>query len=189
MTGADTPTTFDWPQVACTGHRTQHLLRHLDRHQRAWTRNALRRGAVWLRDHAHTVVGLSGMAVGTDLWWADAVVAAGLRLAAHVPTLDQPTAWRRHPEAVAEWERLYALRDPDLSRVYADQYAVNTLFPRNTGMLRRSSALLAVWMPHLRSGGTFDTLCQAARAKKPGVWINPVDCSLTFKLPDPRSMP
>lgn len=185
MTVADTQTR--WPIVACTGHRIQHLL-PLTQAQRDWTRRALDLGAVWLRDNADTVEGRSGMAVGTDLWWADAVVRAGLKLAAHIPHPDQTARWVHNPEAVAEWHRLHALRDPDLSRVYAPQYSVSALFQRNHGMLAGAAALLAVWMPHKRDGGTFDALCEAAKAGIPGVWINPVACSLTFQLPDPRRM-
>lgn len=70
-----------WPIVMVTGHRPQHLSPGV----RPWVRAELERLALKLRDEHGTATGISGMAVGADLWWADAVVKAGLRLWAHVP--------------------------------------------------------------------------------------------------------
>jgi hypothetical protein len=75
-----------WPTVMVAGHRPQHLHPNV----RPWIRAELDRLAVKLRIEHGTTVGISGMAAGADLWWADAVVRAGLHLHAHVPFPQQP---------------------------------------------------------------------------------------------------
>jgi len=70
-----------WPTVCATGHRPQHL----DPSAIHWVQEKLTAGAVWLRDERGMKVGITGMALGVDTWWAHAVLAAGLELHAYIP--------------------------------------------------------------------------------------------------------
>lgn len=176
----DTPPVI-WPTVACTAHRIQFLTPQ----QQDWSRHHLLRAACWFRDLAGTTVGVSGMAVGGDLWWADAVVKAGLTLAAHMPYRGQTAKWR-DSAARREHARLVALADPALSRVVSAEWNYGALDQRNLGMLDVADALVAVWKPSMLRGGTFRALCEAARRGMPGVHIDPENLKVTFQLPDPR---
>ncbi len=171
------PTTGLWPVVAATGHRPKHL----PGAQQAWVRDNLAKAVAWLIANQGTQVAISGFALGTDLWWAKAAADAGLTLGAHIPCPQQTERWTAG--WVAEWKRLYALRDEQWSRVVAPKYSYEALFARNLGMLRAATAVIAVWNPAIRKGGTFDALCQAWALRKPGIHLNPADRSVTFHLP------
>lgn len=180
-----------WSTVMVTGHRPQDIPE--DAH--GWVRDKLYRGAVWLRDQRGMTTGITGMALGSDLWWADALHRAGVPFAAHIPFPQQPDPWRRrNPEAVAEWQRLRALADRDREVVYGDlaglaeharkRVAVKLLHQRNDGMLTGrvhgrqvcapSDAVVGVWRPDKRDGGTYSALVKAHRAGLPVVHINPL---------------
>lgn len=84
-----------WPTVMVTGHRPKYL----SPNSRAWVRAELARLAVQLRDFHGMTCGISGMALGSDQWWAEAVLAAGVGLEAHVPFPQQPDKWRDEDKA------------------------------------------------------------------------------------------
>jgi hypothetical protein len=158
-----------WPTVALTGHRPQHL----SAPARDWVRTELDRLAIKLRDDCGMTVGISGMAAGSDLWWADSLIKAGVTLWPHVPFMDQPARW---PVADrVEWLRLLneAGRAPV---VYGDRADVRHLFARNEGMVDAvagSGMLLAVWVRGKR-GGTCEALRYAlGRGMRP-TWVDPV---------------
>lgn len=173
---AGTDTT--WPIVCLTGPRPQHL----DPPARAWARAKLHDAAAWLRDQRGTVVGISGMAIGADTWWAEAVLAAGLTLGAHVPFPQQPDRWTRRDREV--WARLVDRADPAYSRTYATEYSNRALHARNAGMLAASDAVVCVWCPNRREGGTYSAVCAATRAQIPGVHLDPCRQTVAVGLPD-----
>lgn len=179
---SETPT---WPAVCVTGHRIK-TLRAIG--QEAWVRAKLFRAAVWLRDERGTTVGLSGMAVGTDQWWAEAVLAAGLTLGAYVPSPQQPNRW---PDAAQ-------LRYHQLLTRVSDAHSHITslkldpspaeytgmLHLRNRQMIDAADAVLAVWFPGQLSGGTWQAVTYAHRKRKPGMWVEPGRKLVHHGLPD-----
>lgn len=169
-----------WETVGCTGHR----LKNLSPAQQVWSRRQLLRAAEVVRDRFATVTAVSGMAVGTDLWFADGAVRAGLRLAAYLPNPQQTSRW---PAGFwrSEHARLLALADPLLSRRFADRFSFRSLDDRNKGIVADVDALVALWIPG-RRGGTWRALCDAADARLPGIHIDPENRDITFRLPDPR---
>jgi len=178
-----------------TGHRPQDIPD--DAHQ--WVRDRLTAGAVWLRDERGMTTGITGMALGSDMWWADAVHRAGVPLVAHIPFPQQPGPWRRrNPEAVAEWQRLRALAASEV--VYGDlaglaeharkQVMLRLLHKRNDGMLAATAeaggAVVAVWRPSKRGGGTFSALKKAHAWGLPVILVNPE--ARTTSMPDPARL-
>jgi uncharacterized phage-like protein YoqJ len=149
-----------------TGHRPQHLRLEV----RDWVRAELDRLAVKLRDEHGTVTGISGMAIGADLWWADAVVRAGLRLEAHVPFPQQPDKWRDTDKA--EWQRL--LGHAAETTTYGTGYSVRLLHARNDGMIRACSAAVAVLDPSKTEGGTASAVRKLLAVNVPIVHVDPV---------------
>lgn len=158
-----------WPTVMVTGHRPQHL----DPACHAWVRAELARLAVKVRDEHATTTGISGMALGADLWWADAVVKAGLKLWAHVPFPQQPAKWR--PGDRAEWERL--CRVAHRLKTYGGYYDVRTLHARNEGMVDATAAdqgmVIAVWV-YGKHGGTCEAIRYALSKGMRPTWVDPV---------------
>ncbi len=180
-----------WPSVMVTGHRPQDIPD--DAH--GWVRDRLDAGAVWLRDERGTTCGITGMALGSDMWWADAAHRAGVPFVAYIPFPQQPDPWREsNPEAVAAWQRLRALAakvEPygDLAglAVHARKaVVVKLLHERNDGMLNATAkaggAVLAVWCPSKRDGGTYSALKKAHQLGLPVILINPE--ARTTSMPD-----
>lgn len=167
-----------WEIVCATGHRPQHL----GKTGKEWTRKKLLDAAVWCRDERGTKVGISGFAVGVDLMWADAVIQAGLILGAYIPCPQQADPWRAHDRQ--EWKRLRALADPAYSRVFADRYSVQVLHERDQAMLDTSKAVVCVWRPEKREGGTWGTIVKANKPPgMPGVHLDPGRQKVRLGLP------
>jgi hypothetical protein len=145
-----------WPTVMVTGHRPQYL--SPDVHD--WVRFELNRLAVKLRDEHGMTTGVSGMAIGADLWWADALVSNGVPLWAHVPFPQQPDRWSQADRA--EWQRLLGLAAKTTTN--GPDFDVKLLHARNDAMIRSSSAAIAVWLPAKHNGGTASAVRFAAAA-------------------------
>jgi len=171
-----------WQVVCATGPRPWKL----DPDQRPWVRERLDAAAVHLRDVHSTKVGLSGFAQGTDLWWADSVIRAGLILGAHIPCEDQIKPWTSGERA--EWNRLRALADGGHSHRYADEYSPQVLFERNRGMIAAASFVVVVYRPG-RPGGTVGAIRDAHGMRRPGYHINPDQRRTTIGLPPLALLP
>lgn len=169
-----------WPTVMVTGHRPQHL----NPDARPWVRSELQRLAGKLRDEHGTTAGVSGMAVGADLWWAASVLDAGIRLHAHIPFPQQPNKWA--PEDRAEWERL--CRAAAETEIYGSRYDVRTLHARNDGMLDETEtaggAVVAVLLPGKVNGGTASAVEKATSRRLPIIHVNPATRQTTLRLPE-----
>lgn len=166
-----------WPAVMVTGHRPQSLAPSASR----WVRKELARLAVKLRDEHTMTTGISGMALGSDMWWADAVLKAGVRLWAHIPFPQQPNPWTE--EDKAEWHRLFGL-SAWVNR-YGDAYDVRLLHARNDGMLAAADAVVAVLDPAKTKSGTASVVAKATSLGLPIIRVNPVTRATTLKLPSP----
>ncbi len=161
-----------WIIVAATGPRH---FRFFDwQGLKTITVRELRRVACALRDERGMLVGLSGMASGVDLWWADAVVRAGCALGAYYPCPDQAAKWKDR-EALSEWKRLSGLADPQWSKTVSGWYHGGCLNERNERMLGDADAVVSVFLPWLRSGGTWHAMGHAHTLGMPGVTIYPAD--------------
>lgn len=164
-----------WPSVMVTGHRPQHL----DPDVRPWVRAELDRLAVKLSaDHGMTL-GISGMALGADQWWAAALVRHKIDLEAHIPFPQQANRWQS--EDVDEWNRL--LRVAHKLVTYGGFYDVKFLHARNLGMLRRADLVIAVWDPAKTTGGTASAVEKATKMRLPIIHVNPVAQTTTIRRP------
>jgi hypothetical protein len=131
------------------------------------------------------------MGPGGALDWAEAILDAGLNLWAAIPFEQQPARWpaaqrRRWAQirAAAHRERIVGEVSPAVP-ANRRSAAVNTLMhKRNRAMLDAAGALLTVWEPGRLDGGTATTLAEAVRRGMPGVHLDPVNQTVTFRLPD-----
>lgn len=163
MTSENTPRPV-LPSVMVAGHRPKHITPAAH----DWVRSELNRLAGKLRDGHGTTTGVSGMALGADLWWADAVHRAGLQLHAHVPFPQQSAKWK--PEDQAEWWRLLGLATKTIT--YGTGYDVRLLEARNRGMIHASAQTVAVWV-YGRPGATRATLEYAVSRGRRPIWVDP----------------
>jgi hypothetical protein len=170
-----------WPTVMVTGHRPQHLSPSVH----DWVRFELNRLAVKLRAEHGMTTGISGMAIGADLWWADALVANGIPLWAHIPFPQQPARWA--PENRVEWQRLLGLAVK--TTTYGPDFDVKLLHARNDGMLREADAVIGVLLPGKTSGGTVSAVRKATAMGLPMIHINPAARTTTLRRPDRRAQP
>jgi uncharacterized phage-like protein YoqJ len=168
-----TPATEVWSVVCATGHR------RIPPAVLPWVRTKLAAAATWLRDQRQTRVGISGMALGADMLWAEAVLDAGLGLHAHVPFPQQPNLWP--DDQRVRWRRLLERAAEvvwygDLDGVPEAQRkatAVRLLHARNDGMLAASAAVVAVYDPRQTGGGTASAVRKAIRLRLPVVHLDP----------------
>jgi hypothetical protein len=168
-----------WPTVMVTGHRPQHLAP--DVHD--WVRSELARLAVKLKTEHGMACGVSGMAIGADLWWADALVTNGIPLWAHVPFPQQPNRWRT--EDRAEWQRLLGLAVK--TTTYGPDFDVKLLHARNDGMIKVSAAAIAVLLPGKTTGGTASAVRKLTAQGMPIIHINPEARTTTLRRPERKA--
>lgn len=128
----------------------------------------LRRVAVKLRDEHGMRTGISGGAMGCDLWWADAVLDAGTELWLYRPFPQQPDRWDRewrehHARVLAQAGRVVTLGTVPSARL---------LHARNAAMVCDCDALVAVLDPEVPASGTSSTVAKAA-GRVPVIRIDP----------------
>ncbi|QUE25307.1 DprA-like DNA processing chain A [Microbacterium phage Fizzles] len=164
-----------FPRVMVTGHRPQGI--PAESHE--WVHLELERLAVKLRDLNGMKVGISGMALGSDIWWAQATVFAWNELWAFLPFPQQAERWA--PADVALWNemRWRATRE----HVTAPEYSVQALFQRNEDMLKYSDLVIAVFDPATTRGGTFATVQSAVSQMLPILHVNPISQSTMLLAP------
>lgn len=165
------------PTVSGTGHRPQHLTPT----QRLWTRQKAYAAACWCRDVWGTTVGISGLALGFDTWWAEGILDAGLTLGVYVPFPQQADRWPREDRAA--WQRLRDAADPAYSRMIAEEASIAALHKRNDEMRNASDAVVTAWKSGTTQGGTWSAVRKAVAVGKPGVWIDPGTLRVRSRLP------
>ncbi|QQO39190.1 DprA-like DNA processing chain A [Microbacterium phage Rudy] len=166
-----------FPRVALTGHRPQSL----SPSARDWVPLELERLAVKLRDQHGMRVGISGMALGSDIWWAQATVFAWLDLWAFIPFPQQADPARWKPADVALWNEMRSRAAAEV--VIAPEYSVQALFARNEAMLNDADLVIAVWNPWSTGGGTTATVKSAVNRGLPIIHLDPDRQTTTLLAP------
>lgn len=160
---------MSWDTVAGTGHRPQHLLPP----QRTWLRSRLPDAVAYLVERRGMRVGISGLALGFDTWWAQALLArrashGDVELWGYAPCPQQPNRWTRTDRQV--WESL--IKQADRVRYVAEWYHETCMDDRNEAMLDDADAVIAGWRALKRSGGTFKAVRSAADRRLPGILLD-----------------
>lgn len=159
--------TAAFPVVGITGHRPGSLTSD----QSAWIGSELLRVLAKLRaDHGSTVA-ICGMAVGSDIVFAEHAAALGYSVRAYVPFPGQRERWTR------EWMERYdaVLATPGVSvRMFGDRFDVRLLHQRNQAIVDDCDVLVAVLRSDSTGGGTFTTVCKARRDGRPIVHVDPL---------------
>jgi hypothetical protein len=175
-----------------TGHRP----RGIPAANLPWVREQAQAVAVWLRDQGGVTIGISGMADGFDLIWADAIVTAGMRLWTAIPFLEQPERFP-NPADRDEWARLRALTEPGRERVFGSIAGLEgaargarinqLLWARNAGIIGPADFLVCCWDPRRTTRcGTYNAITMAHARGHPAraaVNINPISAHVDRGLP------
>lgn len=151
-------------RVSVTGHRPQFL----SAEQTEFAEKELARLVVKLRDEHGMEVGISGMALGVDQWWAHYLLQHGVPLWAFVPFPEQPDRWRR------EQQRRYRELLAQASWTWEGRpgYSAQKLHDRNDRMRRDSDLVVAVWSPSKTSGGTYQQVTRCRAEGKPLILVD-----------------
>lgn len=154
-----------------TGHRPQDLTEH----QIEFSKRALLGiGKQLKRDHG-TVEAISGMALGSDIWWAQIALKIGLDLAAYIPFETQKSRWSQTDQQLWTNLRSRAVREI----VCGDSFAYKWLFVRNDRMIADSDLAIAVFDPTRTTGGTYDSVRKIRKLGKPMILVNIDDLEVT----------
>lgn len=168
-------------RIALTGHRPNKLggydlstpaYRRLQTDLETYIENALKR--------ADVVIGHSGLALGADTVWAEAILAMRTKYPtrvffhAEIPMLEQSEAWFKKSDIQA-WERFVASADEqtvygslaglDKTSDARKKKASQLLNLRNDGMIDHADELLGLYDGHSR-GGTANALAYAKKVGK-----------------------
>lgn len=161
-------------KVMVTGHRPQHL----SIFQAAFATSELERLAAKLAASG-TRVGISGMALGADRWWADAVLAAELDLWSFIPFPQQAARW---PEIdLVHWQYLRGRAAHE--HVTSLSYSVAALHQRNDDMLDAADAVIAAWSPSKTTGGTASCVQKAMARRMPIIIVDLDAMETTMRMP------
>lgn len=161
-------------RVMVTGHRPQFLTER----QASWARGELDRLAVKVRGELGASVAISGMALGTDTWWSEAALDAGLELWAYIPCVAQPEKWSPIERSVWESLRSRAAREV----VLGDTYNPQLFHARNDLMIRDANLVIAVYDPAKTTGGTISVLKKAAAVRKAIISVNVAERRTTLQF-------
>lgn len=173
-----------WAVVAGTGHR------EIKTGDPAWLAEQLPKATAWLRDTAGTRIGVSGLALGFDMDWAEAILEAGLTLWVAIPFEGQPARWPKREQArwaklraAAARERIVGSIPDDLPKERRSAAVNRLLFRRNMKMLDTAGAVVTDWEPGRLDGGTAGALLEAGKRRMPGVHLDPIGRAVNFELP------
>ncbi len=159
-----------------TGHRPQKLPWGFDENDPRCSELKRRiRAAIRLAAAHGMTMFLSGMAMGTDMWCAEAVLeikqempGREIKLAAVIPHAGQE---QRYPDNLKERYGMI-LSSADECIALQDHYTEGCMQRRNRYLVEHSSMLIAVYSGG--SGGTKYTFDYANRLKHKIIWIDPV---------------
>lgn len=129
---------------------------------------------VALKEHHHLTLH-SGMALGADTVWSEAVVNVRamnpdrITFVAEVPVMTQSDRWVATTDK-QRWAR--HIKIADTVNVYAERYTPRCLWDRNEGMIDAADRLIAIWDGH-PGGGTAGAVTYARRKGVPVQVLSP----------------
>lgn len=134
--------------IALTGHRPDKLDGYsLNTEFYKKMRHQLMSIIVQNLEQYDTVICHTGMALGADTIWAEAIAnmkhkfGDRVQFIAHIPCKNQTIKWRK--SSVDHYNELMKYADDDV--LYSKEYTKNCMQLRNIGMVDRADTLIAIW--------------------------------------------
>lgn len=168
--------------VAATGHRPSNSqmggfddLTNKCIPAKVWLRGTLSA----LREKNPDLIGISGMALGWDTWFAQVCEELKIPFIAAIPFVDQYKAWQ-NAEVVKEYKRLLRAASEVIFVDTLQRYKIGTpgsyhpgkLIKRDCYMVDRADLVLACY-DNSQSGGTFRIVEYAKKVGRPVVQVTP----------------
>lgn len=160
--------------VCFTGHRPQHFSFGFDEsHPDCIRLKENLKNEILRQINEGADIFICGMAQGTDIWAAEAVIEARenfpyIKLIAAIPCPDQANRWRK--SAIERYDRI--LKKCDEKKVISPFYHAGCMHQRNRYMVDNSDVLIAVY-DNSESGGTAFTVNYAKKLGKAIVYLIP----------------
>lgn len=154
--------------VAATGHRPQHL----SLEDGYWLQTEFDR----LVDKLNPSLGISGMALGVDTWWAVACLSHDVPLHCYIPFKGQEVKWRKDDRLFYE----QILAEATEVKYFGEAYNVRLFHVRDRAMVDDSNILVAGWNGK-QAGGTFATREYAVKLDRPIVTVDPARRTVTAR--------
>lgn len=164
-----------WVRVALTGHRPKDFTDE----EFWWVRDTLTSVMKRLHEQHGTQVAISGMALGSDTWWAQSALTERVPLWSYVPFEAQAEKWPSEDQRT--WRGLRSLAQREV--VLGQGYDVRLLHARNELMIRDADLLVAVHLPAKTTGGTVSAIRKARAEGKTLLRVNPTAREVTLVPP------
>lgn len=160
--------------IAVTGHRPPGINGRQGDYREStpayqWTRRVLEALANFAVEGG-ALECITGMALGADTLWAEAVLDEDWRLVAAVPFRGQEKRWPAH--AQERYHRI--LRRAEVHVLSEGPYHPGLMDARNEWMVQRADVVVAVWNGEER-GGTWNCIQTARLADKPVIVLDPLE--------------
>lgn len=155
-------------KIAVTGHRPDKL--GFDYDLSTPFCQEIKRVLILLARHDNIQFGISGMALGVDTLWAEALVFdLNVPLVAAIPFLEQSSVWQQSSKThyANLLDRAYKVVNVSGQKKYKEYF----MHQRNKWMVDNCDMLYAVWNGDQR-GGTFNCIQYAKSVNKPIRFIN-----------------
>ena len=146
--------------IAGTGHRPKWMpCKYDESHEWAHTiKTELREG---LKDLKPKAV-ISGMAIGWDMWLAEAAISVGVPLWAYIPFRGQGKNW----PTVSQNRYNRILKNAEKVIHTSEEYSKNCFFIRDEKMIDDCTLVFALHNEEIKRGGTFYTVNYANKLKR-----------------------
>lgn len=155
-------------RVAVTGHRPQHL----SLEDGYWIQDEFAR----LIQKVQPTIGISGMALGADTWWATEILHAKIPLHAYVPFPSQHEKWR-FDDKNYYWQ---LLEQATYVKTICPEFSMAAYDIRNRAMVDNCDLLIAAWNGK-RNGGTYNAVQYAEANEVDIVYVDPGQRTTTRK--------
>ncbi len=155
-------------RIAVTGHRPANLPGQYDEEQHASIKQWLRDSISEAFTQDENLEAACGMAIGVDIYFAEACEDLGVPFKAFIPFTGQENRW---PRAMQRRYRSLLIRSMEIDEA-SPNYSTRAFFERNDRLLQwltrdREQTLVCVWNG-VNAGGTYYTM---TRAKEIGIPI------------------
>lgn len=155
-------------KIAATGHRPV-LMPCSYNENHPWAIKVKKKTTEYLENQKPDI-GISGMAIGFDTWFAESCLNLGIDLYAYIPFEGQSSNWPK----ISQTRYQNILNKAKFVNICCKQYEKDCFLKRDRRMVDDSDKILALLNFDIKKGGTFYTVNYAKNNKKEVTNIWPI---------------
>ena len=165
-------------KVMVTGHRTDKITGNWDENHELvmWTKTEIKKALEMFlklsKSQGFSLEAISGMALGTDTWFAQEAMKASLKVNCYIPCKGQTSKWNE--ASIAEYKRILSNPANSWRLIHDGPYSSNEncMRERNQAMVDDANGAIVVWNGDQKSGTGMTV--EMIKAKNISfIWINP----------------